>query len=88
MWQLQVSMCAKFCRCFTQPLCSYETLEVFFFLSANQSLEEGYMFCGTVVTLGRCCRGLLDRGRLLAQLLLCLQDRVLKLGFLVDVAAT
>lgn len=40
-----------------------------------------------VVTLGRCCGGLLDGSRLLAQLLLCLQDGVLKLGFLVDVAA-
>lgn len=40
-----------------------------------------------VVTLGRSCGGLLDGSRLLAQLLLCLQDGVLKLGFLVDVAA-
>lgn len=40
-----------------------------------------------VFTLGRCCGGLLDGSRLLAQLLLCLQDGVLKLGFLVDVAA-
>lgn len=38
---------------------------------------------GICVTFGRCrCSGLL------AQLFLCLQDWILKLGFLVDVAAT
>ena len=53
----------------------------------REEVEVGAMFCSAVGTLGRCRRGLLDRSRLLAQLLLRLQDRVLKLGLLVDVAA-
>lgn len=50
--------------------------------------EEEGMFGGPAVTLGRCRGSLLECSCLLAQLLLCLQDWVLKLGFLVDVAAT
>lgn len=48
--------------------------------------EEVVQQCGAAVTLGRSCHDLLVCSSFLAQLLLCLQDRVLKLGFLVDVA--
>lgn len=81
---------ANFHACKLDPLCSLSQASAVMtpwktFINPVE-VKEGGAFCN--VTLRRCCCGLLDRCSLLAQLLLCLQDRVLKLGFLIDVAVT